>query len=68
MQPVGEEADNGPTVRRLKRYVNWVQTVVRQVGLTVFAQATCTERILRTKGVGFTDQWCDGCSPDEQAV
>lgn len=33
MQPVGEEADNGPTVRRLKRYVNWVQTVVRQVGL-----------------------------------
>ena len=31
--PGGEEAPKGSTVRRLKRYASWVQTVVRQVGL-----------------------------------
>ena len=31
--PGAEEGPKGPAVRRLKRYVSWVQTVVRQVGL-----------------------------------
>ena len=31
--PGGEEAPKGLAVRQLKRYVSWVQTVVRQVGL-----------------------------------
>ena len=31
--PGGEAAPKGATVRCLKSYVNWVQTVVRQVGL-----------------------------------
>lgn len=31
--PGGEEAPKGWSVRPLKRYVSWVQTVVRQVGL-----------------------------------
>lgn len=31
--PGGVEASKGATVRCLKSYVNWVQTVVRQVGL-----------------------------------
>ena len=30
--PGGEEAPKGSAVRRLKWYVSWVQTVVRQVG------------------------------------
>jgi len=30
--PGGEEAPKGLAVRQLKRYVSWVQTVVRQVG------------------------------------
>ncbi len=30
--PGGEGAPKGSAVRRLKRYVSWVQTVVRQVG------------------------------------
>ena len=29
--PGGEEAPKGLAVRQLKRYVSWVQTVVRQV-------------------------------------
>ena len=32
-QPGGVVASKGTTVRCLKSYVNWVQTVVRQVGL-----------------------------------
>jgi len=35
--PGGEAASKGPTVRWLKSYVNWVQTVVRQVGLYLLA-------------------------------
>jgi len=31
--PGGGEASKGLAVRQLKRYVSWVQTVVRQVGL-----------------------------------
>ena len=31
--PGAEEGPKGPAVRRLKRHVSWVQTVVRQVGL-----------------------------------
>ena len=31
--PGGEEAPKGLSVRQLKRYASWVQTVVRQVGL-----------------------------------
>ena len=31
--PGGVEASKGWSVRPLKRYVSWVQTVVRQVGL-----------------------------------
>ena len=31
--PGGEEAPKGLSVRPLKRYASWVQTVVRQVGL-----------------------------------
>ena len=31
--PGGGEAPKGWAVRPLKRHVNWVQTVVRQVGL-----------------------------------
>jgi len=30
--PGGGEATKGMAVRHLKRYVSWVQTVVRQVG------------------------------------
>ena len=30
--PGGEAAPKGLAVRQLKRYVSWVQTVVRQVG------------------------------------
>ena len=31
--PGAGEGPKGPAVRRLKRHVSWVQTVVRQVGL-----------------------------------
>ena len=42
--PGGGEAPKGPAVRRLKSYVSWVQTVVRQVG-TYLPQALSFEEI-----------------------
>ena len=57
--PGGGEAPKGSAVRRLKWYVSWVQTVVRQVGLyPARAQETCGDLSLvredwdgRTPGV-----------------
>ena len=42
--PGGGEAPKGMAVRHLKRYVSWVQTVVRQVGLNLL-QALILEEI-----------------------
>ena len=42
--PGGGEAPKGMAVRHLKRYVSWVQTVVRQVGLNLL-QALILEGI-----------------------
>ncbi len=41
--PGGGEATKGMAVRHLKRYVSWVQTVVRQVGFL----SSAAVRILR---------------------
>ena len=43
--PGGGEAPKGLAVRQLKRYVSWVQTVVRQVGLNLL-QALILEESL----------------------
>ena len=42
--PPAEEGRKGLAVRQLKRYVSWVQTVVRQVGLNLL-QALILEEI-----------------------
>ena len=42
--PGGGEASKGLAVRQLKRYVSWVQTVVRQVG-PYLPQASSLEEI-----------------------
>ena len=42
--PGAEEGPKGMAVRHLKRYVSWVQTVVRQVGLNLL-QALILEEI-----------------------
>ena len=44
--PGGEDAPKGLAVRQLKRYVSWVQTVVRQVGLYLLQALILEERHL----------------------
>jgi len=48
--PSGEVATKGSTVRRLKSYVNWVQTVVRQVGLYLLMGRVVTGAVNSTQG------------------
>ena len=61
--PGTEAGPKGPAVRRLKRYASWVQTVVRQVGLSpLWAFGELKEALPSTRGSGGTDQWCASCS------
>lgn len=48
--PGGVAAPNGATVRCLRSYVNWVQTVVRQVGLYLLMVGMVTRAVNSTQG------------------
>jgi hypothetical protein len=51
--PGGAEAPKGSTVRRLKWYVSWVQTAVRQVGLYLLCAFRELRRVVHsTQGPG----------------
>ena len=58
----------GWAVRPLKRYASWVQNVVEQfrflsgVGVGYLRGAA-----LSTRGPGWTDRWCTGCSAKSMA-
>lgn len=64
--PGGEVASKGTTVRCLKSYVNWVQTVVRQVGLYLLAlrrrnPRLVTKAVHSTQGFEWSNQWWICC-------
>lgn len=48
--PGGVAAPKGATVRCLRSYVNWVQTVVRQVGLYLLTVKMVTRAVNSTQG------------------
>lgn len=71
--PGGEVASKGTTVRCLKSYVNWVQTVVRQVGLYLLTvrlekskvkekPGMVTKAVHSTQGFEWSNQWWICCT------
>ena len=62
------QGPKGWAVRPLKRYVSWVQTVVRQVGLyPLWAHGRLTGAVPSTRGPGWTERWCAGCAAERRA-
>src|SRR6187431_3778316 len=60
--PGGGAPSKGPAVRRLKRYVSWVQNVVRQFGLyPLWTIGNLRESTPSTRGPGRTHRWCISC-------
>ena len=58
----------GWAVRPLKRYASWVQNVVRQFGpLSGVGVGYLRGADLSTRGPGWTDHWCTGCSARSMA-
>lgn len=66
-QPGGVVASKGTTVRCLKSYVNWVQTVVRQVGLYLLMEVGLEETsAISTQGLSLDNQWWICCSKESK--
>lgn len=60
--PLGAQAEKGSAVRRLKRYVSWVQYDVSQYGSYLPHQRIIEFRwIFSTKGPESAFLWCTNC-------
>lgn len=60
--PGGVVASKGTTVRCLKSYVNWVQTVVRQVGPYLLILCEMVRKSVHsTQGFEWNNQWWICC-------
>ena len=60
--PPGADAWKGPAVRRLRRYVSWVQYVVRQYSLHLpFRRTSMLGCTISTKGPWYLYLWCTSC-------
>lgn len=62
--PPGADAWKGPAVRRLRRYVSWVQYVVRQYSLHLpFRTRSMPCCAVSTKGPWYLHLWCTSYGP-----
>nr|YP_009445635.1 hypothetical protein [Tremella fuciformis]ATX61913.1 hypothetical protein [Tremella fuciformis]ATX62118.1 hypothetical protein [Tremella fuciformis] len=60
--PLGAQAKKGSAVRRLKRYVSWVQYDVSQYGFYLpHGKIINTRWIFSTKGLRSVFLWCTNC-------